>query len=104
MTKRREPISVGNVVAEIMARRGIGRERASGEKEQRWREVIGAELAPMTRCGEIRRGRLEIIVVNSTLMHELTFRKQEIIDQFNKQSPETVVKDIRFRIGTISSQ
>lgn len=95
---------MGNVVAEIMARQGIGRERAVREKNHAWQEAIGDELAAMTQCGEIRRGRLEIIVANSTLLHELSFRKQELIDQLNRQALMANVKEIRFRVGKIYSK
>ena len=101
MVKKRGLVPVGNVVAEIMARRGLGRERSVAEKEKIWREVVGEEMAKMTRCGEARGGRLEVVVANSMLIQELGFKKKEIIAGLNKNIPGWKLRDIRFRVGQI---
>lgn len=100
----RQPTPIGNVVAELMSRKGLGRQRSAEQRESVWRDVIGADLAEMTRCGEVRRRRLEVVVANSTLMQELTFRKEEIIEALRHQLPELVVEDIRFRVGSVTKQ
>ena len=97
--KRRGPVPVGNVVAEILSRNGLGRPRSTEQRDAVWRNVIGEELAGMTCCGIVRRGRLDVIVANSTLMQELTFRKSELVEGLKQQLPELEVQDIRFRIG-----
>ena len=98
---RSGPVRIGNVVAEIMSRKGLGRRQSVEQREEVWRDVVGSELAAMTRCGDVRRRRLEVIVANSMLIQELTFRKQELIAGLNQQLPELEVQDIRFRIGQI---
>ena len=54
MGKRRGPIPVGNVVAEIMARRGLGRDRVAADKKEIWQQVVGESVAELTKCGEMR--------------------------------------------------
>jgi hypothetical protein len=58
----------------------------------------------MTRCGAVRRGRLEVIVANSTLIQELTFRKSEIVAGLKQRLPEWEVQDVRFRVGQVEKQ
>ena len=99
MVKKRGLVPVGNVVAEIIARRGLGRERSVVEKEKIWREIVGDEMATMTRCGEARGGRLEVVVANSILIQELGFKKKEMIADLNKNIPGWNIRDIRFRVG-----
>ena len=94
MGKPRGPIPIGNVVAEIMA-------RAAANKRDIWRQVVGDSVAALTQCGEMRGGRLEIMVANSMLIQELTFRKAEIIAALNKNISGGNIQDIRFRVGQL---
>ncbi len=101
MGKPRGPIPIGNVVAEIMARRGLGRDRVAANKRDIWRQAVGDSVAALTQCGEMRGGRLEIMVANSMLIQELTFRKAEIIAALNKNISGGNIQDIRFRVGQL---
>jgi len=101
MAKGRGPTPIGNVVAEIMARRGLGRGRLAAAKRDVWRKIVGESVAELTKCGEMRRGRLEVVVANSTLMQELTFRKPEIIAALNQDIPDWNIQEIRFRVGQL---
>ena len=99
--KKKGPVPIGNIVAEILTQRGLGRPQATIELETIWSEVVGPSVVQMTHCGQIRRQQLSVTVTNSTIMQELSFRKQEIIKQLNKKLPSHGIKDIRFRIGNI---
>ena len=101
MGKKRGPVPIGNIVADILARKGLGRQEATLELDRVWKKIIEKPLAEITRCGQIRRQRLEVVVENSTAMQELTFRKQELINLLNREIPQQQLKDIRFRVGTI---
>jgi len=97
--KKRGPVPIGNIVADVLAQRGLGRPQATIQLEQMWSEVVGSAIAPMTHCGKIHRQQLNVIVKNSTVMQELTFRKEEIIRKLNTKTPDHLIKDIRFRVG-----
>ena len=97
--KKRGPVPIGNIVADVLAQRGLGRPQATVQLDQIWSEVVGSAIAPMTHCGKIHRQQLNVIVKNSTVMQELTFRKQEIIQKLNTRTPDYPIKDIRFRVG-----
>ena len=59
-----------------MARRGSARVQSSEALEAAWRDAAGPLMAKYTRVGQIRRGTLEVLVANSTLLQELGFQKQ----------------------------
>ena len=43
-------------------------------------EAAGPLVAKYTRPGQVRRGTLEVVVANSTLMQELGFQKRDLLD------------------------
>lgn len=100
MAKRPKP--VGNVIAQVVQRRGYAEIRVAGERDEAWRAAVGVELANSTRVGGLRRGVLEVIVANSLLMQELTFCKEELMASLQKALPSAEINQIRFRIGQVS--
>jgi predicted nucleic acid-binding Zn ribbon protein len=95
------PQKIGTILAELMARRGFARIQGTAALENAWHEAAGELLAPHTRVGAVRRGKLEITVANSTLAQELTFRKPALVEALRKALPEESFKDLRFRVGPI---
>jgi predicted nucleic acid-binding Zn ribbon protein len=100
MSKSR-PQPIADVLAELMSRRGYGRERSGQQWEEVWRAAAGPLVADNTRVGTVRRGKLEIIVANSTLMQELTFQKTAILDRLREELPGETIVDLRMRVGAI---
>lgn len=89
------------VIAELMARRGYAHAQTSDARCNAWKVVVGDELAASTRAGNIHRGILEVIVTNSIVIQELSFRKQELVGRLARELPSENIMDIRFRIGVI---
>lgn len=104
MNKKRGPIPIGNIVADLLSRKGLGQPQTLGEIEAIWGKVVGEAIAPMTHCGKIHHGKLNVVVTNSTIMQELMFQKQEILEAFNKKMQKDLVQDIRFRVGRLPGQ
>ena len=94
------PEPIAEIITELLARRGLGQGQAAAQREKAWQEAVGQDIARHTRCGTIRRGRLEIIVANSLLMQELTYQKPDILTQLHASLPEVKIEDIKFRVGT----
>ena len=99
--KRYAPRSMSELVPRLMASRGYARLLSSDDFQEAWREAAGA-LSDHTRVGSMRRGILEIVVGNSVMMQELTFRKRPLLQSIQKQLPEKNIRDLRFTIGSIS--
>jgi len=97
----RKPVSIAEVLSELMARRGFARVRTAEALEAAWREAAGELLAGYSRPGEVRRGKLEVTVANSTLVQELTFQKSAILKRLGERLPDERIRDLRFRVGPI---
>ncbi|HET6884058.1 MAG TPA: DUF721 domain-containing protein [Pirellulales bacterium] len=99
--RRGRPQKMGDVLAELMARRGYAREQTATNYETAWREAAGELLARHTRVGLLRRGALEVTVANSVLLQELTFQKHAILGQLSRLLPGEKIDKLRLRVGPI---
>ena len=97
----RGPEPIANVLSELMARRGYARVQSAERYEAAWREAAGPLAAKYTAVGSLRRGTLEVIVANSTLMQELTFQKPTLMETLSRTLPDEGIEKLRFRLGTI---
>ena len=97
-----QPRKIGDVLAQLLARRGYARQQSSAALDEHWREAAGGQLAAVTRVGALRRGTLEVLVSNNLLAQELGFQKDELIARLQKLSPESNINKLRFRIGSVS--
>jgi predicted nucleic acid-binding Zn ribbon protein len=66
-----------------------------------WNSVVGEAIARQAQPQQIRAMVLWVTVSNSTWMQQLEFMKRQIIERINERIGETVIRDIRFRIGEI---
>jgi len=96
----RRPKQIGNVIAQLVQRKGYAQVRAAGERDTAWQEVAGEQFAPSTRVAGIRRGVFEVLVANSLMMQELTFRKEALLAGLQEKLPEAKIKQLRFRLGS----
>ena len=84
-----------------MARRGYARQQSGAACIEAWRAAAGDSLAKFTRPGAIKRGVLEVVVANSTLMQELSYQKGDIVQRLTQLLPDETIRDLRFRVGAI---
>lgn len=97
----RRPKKIANVVAQLVAQRGYGRIEADEELAVAWQAAAGQPLATASRPGKIRRGQLEVLVANSTILQEFTFHKQRIVAELNRSLPTANIRGLRLRVGRI---
>lgn len=98
---RQGPEPIGDIVAELMARRGLGRVQSSAALEAAWRQAAGELLACYSRPGPIRRHTLDVVVTNSVVLQEMTFQKTALLNRLASLLPDCGIRDLRFRLGTI---
>jgi predicted nucleic acid-binding Zn ribbon protein len=98
---KRGPQAIGNVLSELMARRGFARMQSAATYDAAWREAAGPLAAQYTRVGLLRRGTLEIVVANSTLVQELGFQKIALLKSLGELLPDEGIESLRFRVGNI---
>ena len=97
----RGPQAIGDVLVQLMARRGFAGVRRAATCEEAWRQAAGELAAGYSRVGAVRRGTLEVLVANSTLLQELTFQKQTLLETLGELLPDEKIQDLRFRLGAI---
>ncbi|MGA2033450.1 MAG: DUF721 domain-containing protein [Thermoguttaceae bacterium] len=98
---RRGPEPIGNILPELMARRGYAGVQTARAYEAAWREAAGPLLARYTRVGALRRGALEVTVANSTLVQEIGFQKAQLLHSLSRLLPDQGINDLRFRVGAV---
>jgi predicted nucleic acid-binding Zn ribbon protein len=92
---------MAEVVSGLLTRRGYAQLKSTAEYAGAWQQATGPTLAPHTRVGNIRRGVLEVVVRNSSVLQELTFRKKQLLKKLTELVPAQKIRDLRFRVGTI---
>ena len=101
----RSPKRIGNVLAQLVQRRGYAQVRAAGQREEAWEQVLRDESleqwAESTRVAGLKRGVLEIHVASSLLMQELTFYKEQLLRGIIKALPDDGIKQIKLRVASI---
>jgi predicted nucleic acid-binding Zn ribbon protein len=100
LTGGRGPKKIGDIVSNLLARKGYARVQAASACEEAWKEAAG-KLAAHSRPGLVKRGVLEVIFRNSAALQELTFQKKKLLKQLQQQLPEEQLTDVRFRIGSL---
>ena len=98
---KRGPRAIGDVLSEVMARRGYARVQCAASYDSAWKESAGPLAARYSRPGKMRGGALEVVVANSTLMQELGFQKAALLESLARLLPDEKITNIRFRVGNI---
>jgi len=95
------PERIGDILAQLMARRGFAQVQTAAAWETAWRQAAGEMIAKFSRVTAYRGGKLEILVANSVLVQELSFQKPALLASLSRLLPEHAIKDLRFRVGVI---
>lgn len=95
-----QPQPIGDVLGELLARRGYGRVQSAARLAAAWSETVGPAWSPQSWPGSIRRGVLEVCVANSTLLQEMSFQKAELLAGLVARLPDERIRDLRFRVGS----
>lgn len=98
---KRAPKPIGDILSELMARRGFAQIQSAAAYAEGWNAAAGPMVAKYTRVGTLRRGTLEVVVANSTLVQELGFQKSMLLKKLAERLPDQGIKAIRFRVGKI---
>jgi len=98
---KHKPEKIGEILARLVAQRGYARVTVDTNLADVWKSAAGEMIAQYTRAGGIRRGALEILVANSTLVQELGYQKQALLEKLGRLLPDEKIKDLRFKVGRI---
>lgn len=98
----RRPKPVRHLINDIITRRGIAAEQANHELQHAWDAAAGIDIANQSRIGSVRRGVLEIIVDNSSLLQMVSFDQDRLLEKINHQLRKAEITRLRFRVGSIN--
>jgi predicted nucleic acid-binding Zn ribbon protein len=90
--------SVGDVVRQLIARRGLGKLTQRQQIWNVWLRLLGRD-ASHTHLEGMKNQVVTITVDSSALLSELAnFRKHEILEALHKEVRTFFVRDLRFRL------
>lgn len=94
---RGSPEPVGAAIDTLTGQLGIARTLKQYNAITSWEEIVGEQIARVTKAQRIDNGVLYVSVATAPWRAELTMRKREILERINAAVAKGVVKDIRFR-------
>ena len=94
---------IGNILAELLARRGYAQGLNFEKYAEVWQQVAGP-LAEGSRAGIQRGGVLEILVLNSAVVVELQFQKKQLLKKLGQLLPEAKIRDLKFRVDPAAAR
>jgi hypothetical protein len=92
------PLSIGRVMARLMARTGYDREQGTAALAAAWAEAVPDAIRSCSRPGAVRRGVLDVFVSHSAHVQELGFHKQALVRRLGELLPGERITDIRCRL------
>ena len=96
-----EPQSLGKVLSELIALKGLARVQGTQQLQQAWRSVAGNEITNNSAVIGLSRGVLQIGVSNTGLLSELaSFHKHTLLENLQQQQPQLKIKELKFRLKT----
>lgn len=98
----RKPSPVGEVVAAVLKRRGMGDAGEQASVQAVWAKAVGENVARHARPDTFKGGLLTVIVDNSTWMNQLAMLHETLLAQINGLLAAEKVKDLRFRLGNVA--
>ena len=92
---------IGNLVQQLMARRGYAQVEATEQIHAAISSVVTGDLGKQIVVGKINRGVLNVFASDSVVLQELTFQKRAILKRIKKELPQAKITDIRFKVQTL---
>ena len=100
MSSRKSSVrKIDQVVAELLSQRGYAQAFVNEELRTVWNQIVGTQMAEISRPGKIRNGVLDVFVANSTANQELTFRRRELAEKLAEALPKHSISDLRIRVS-----
>lgn len=107
MDKEVSVLPIKEVVNKVIANLAKGAEKERGLTEEEitkvWRKAAGKLAGLKSRPTSLRKGKLIVVVEDSSLLYDLTLRKSKILDNLAKDL-KGKIQDIQFRIGDASGE
>ncbi len=91
---------VGDLVQRVLRRAGLPEQSSHEEMAAQWESLVGPFLAAQSRPTALRRGVLEVSVMQSAVRYELERQwKRKVLTRLQETFGRDRVKDVRFIPG-----
>ncbi|MDX1739820.1 MAG: DUF721 domain-containing protein [Rhodothermales bacterium] len=91
------PQHIGNVLAELVARLGIGQRLLEEKAVEAWAELAGPSIIAVTDSVRMKSGRMIVKITSPTWRYELHLQREEWRDRVNDYVGEEIVREMVFR-------
>jgi len=107
MTRQADTAAIKDIVSKIIkdiGKTGHKHERISEERIKGiWKKAAGKLAGKRSLPTSLRKGRLVVVVKDSSLLCDLTLRKRDVLGVLKTGLPGRI-KDVQFRIGEVSEE
>ena len=93
----KRPQALSHVLGRMLKDFGLEENAKKYEALTRWEEIVGPNVAAVTKPEKVSHGTLVIKVESSSWRYELTMRKQEILARIYEVTGSREVKDIQWK-------
>lgn len=98
--KKSQPTSIADVMAKLLAQKGMTERLAQVSAMDDWPQVVGAQIASVTEPLSISAdGTLWVRVKTAAWMNELSLLTPTLLKRLNDVPARQPVKQLRFRLG-----
>ena len=98
--KRGQPVSIADVMAEVLAQKGMTARIAQVGAMDDWATAVGAQIASVTEPLSVTAdGVLWVRVTTAAWMNELSLLSPTLLQRLNAVPGRAPVKQLRFRLG-----
>jgi hypothetical protein len=94
---------VNKVISDISTSETKERRISEEDIGRLWRKAAGKLASQGSRPTSLRKGKLVVLVDNSSLLYNLTIRKKAIFEVLHRELDDRI-RDIQFRIGAIGEK
>ena len=99
----KRPVQIGNLLDDVLTSFRRYDDKEVIRAWELWETVVGAKIATHTRPAAFKDRLLLVYASSSVWLHQLRFKKKEIIENLNAALEKDLIDDIRFRIGPVGS-
>jgi len=99
--RMRRPVSITEVLSDGTGRPAMADKFRRYGLWNRWRELVGSEVAAHSQPARWQGGTLVVRVEHPAWIQELTYLKPQMIASIKERLPKTPIKDIRFEVGKL---
>jgi len=103
--RRRVPVpqakKMGDVVGQLLVKRGYANVQQAAGLDAVWSAAVGERFAKQTKAGQVKRGVLEVFVLNSAVLQELTFVKAKLVKTLATTAADHQITGLKFRVGKL---